>query len=86
MVVAEDLFGPATGILGALLAALLWANRRGRNPGWVIASFISFGIGAVIWWIGGGPGCAPDAIFQWHGAWHVVAATGLGAGLRYLRT
>ncbi len=85
VVMAGDLFGPATAILGALLVALLWRNRQGRDPGWVIASFISFGIGTVIWWIGGGPGCSPDAVFQWHGAWHVVAAAGLGTGLRYLR-
>jgi hypothetical protein len=82
----RDLVEPVTAILGLLLTIVLWRNRYGRDTRWAVAAAVPFGIGAAVWWAAGGPWCAPGGVFQWHGVWHLSAAVGLAAGLRYLRS
>ncbi len=64
-------------LLAMVLEVVLWRRSEARQDTW-------FGVGAVgtlvvastVWRFGrdGHPWCHPDAVFQWHGLWHVLCA------------
>jgi hypothetical protein len=75
---------PLTMLLAGLMVMTLFHNRQGRDRGWALVALGLFGVGGLVWWLASGAWCSPDSGFQWHAVWHLVAASGLGAGLRYL--
>ena len=85
-VIGVQLAWPATArplLVALALAALLLAARRTTRP--TRRAFIAgtglLGLGAAAWWLGRsvGPLCSPDAVFQLHGIWHILAAAGIAS-------
>jgi hypothetical protein len=63
-------------------------RRRDRDRRLAAATAILLVLGAAAWVLGrsGGPLCDPAAPVTVHALWHLLAATGLGCGMAYLRS
>jgi hypothetical protein len=74
------------GVAAIVILEVVIARRRRAGPrdgrdgrlGWVV--FVLAAVAATTWVLGrsAGPACDPDAIFQFHGLWHVLSAVVLG--------
>jgi predicted membrane channel-forming protein YqfA (hemolysin III family) len=77
---------------GALIVAIGVAEWRIRQHAlrpsrrWLWWAVGLFGVGLGLQWLGrgGGPWCEPDAVFQPHAMWHIVAAAAAIVLSRYL--
>lgn len=89
MIVASELQQVMFG--GLVVAALALEAAAGRRPGgdrrWLAAGLAVFAAGVAVWVLDGRllP-CAPDAWFQWHALWHVLAAGAAGLLFCYYRS
>ncbi|MDJ0924095.1 MAG: hypothetical protein QNJ77_05990 [Acidimicrobiia bacterium] len=70
-------------VLAAVLAetaAQISRRRQGANPfpGWLLAATALLCTGALTWWFGSATHefCDPTSTWQWHAAWHLLAAAG----------
>ena len=65
--------------LAALVLAAHHATGVARRA--FAAGALLLGLGAAAWWLGRavGPLCSPDAVFQLHGIWHILAAAGIAS-------
>lgn len=81
-----ELLWPAAGepllaalVLAALTLATLIATPENRR--WLLLGLALLGAAVAAWWLGrgNGPLCAPWALFQLHGLWHILAAAGIAS-------
>ena len=64
-------------VVVALVAFLVQRIRARARPAWSDLPFVLvavFAVGAFLLGRTGSPACHPDAVFQWHGVWHVATA------------
>lgn len=71
-------------LLGALVVASVVLAVAATNPAtqrWLIGGLGLLAAGWAAWWLGrrGAPLCAPSAVFQLHGLWHILAAAGIAS-------
>jgi len=76
--------GSARLLLGALVVATVALAAAATSPAarrWLIGGLGLLAAGWATWWLGrqGAPLCAPSAVFQLHGLWHILAATGIAS-------
>ncbi|MCP4225575.1 MAG: hypothetical protein GY773_19745, partial [Actinomycetia bacterium] len=86
LVVLIELIWPpsANAMLGVLAVVAIGGAVSTSSPldrRWLLAGLSLLGAGWVAWWLGrqGGPMCAPWAVFQLHGVWHILAAVGVAS-------
>ena len=64
-------------VVVALVAFVVQRIRTRARPAWSDLPFVLvavFAVGAFLLGRTGSPACHPDAVFQWHGVWHVATA------------
>ena len=76
--------GPTRLLLGALVVATVVLAVAATSPAaqrWLIGGLGLLAAGWAAWWLGrrGAPLCAPTAVFQLHGLWHILAAAGIAS-------
>jgi hypothetical protein len=92
-VVSLELAWPASAqpllvVLAVAGIALAWAIATPTTRRWLIGGTSLLAAAGAAWWLGGegGPLCAPDAVFQLHGIWHILAAAGIASVYQIYRS
>lgn len=85
-VIALGVGSPLAGdvILTILVIAAVALTAAAVDPAarrWFAGGLAALGLGAIAWWLGrsGAALCDPDAVFQLHGVWHILAAAGIAS-------
>ena len=83
-----DAGGPLLVALAGAGIASAWATAGPPTRLWLLGGLGLLGSATAVWWLGGEGGqlCAPHAVFQLHGVWHILAAAGIASVYQIYRS
>jgi hypothetical protein len=78
----------ALAVLAEVSAAIQRRGRRTVEWRWLGIAAATYAVGTVVWWFSrdGYSLCDPSAAWQWHGAWHLLAAVAVLFVFMYWRS